>query len=649
MSERPREIKATHLARTAVVYMRQSTELQLRENVGSTDAQRSQRRYAEAWGWPDDRIEVIDDDLGLSGTSTNHRPGYQRLVRDIEADDVGAVFVSDESRLGRDMVAKLTFANLCIAKKVLLVLDGRVGDLADPTTLLQTQLSAVFSQHENLRRAEHSRRGVEARLAAGKAVSPPPAGYVRTEKGVWEKDRDPAVREALAIVFTTFRSERSYYRTVRVLLEMGIKVPRRPVGGPIRFVDPTVNILAAILKNPQYTGSYSYRRRTGDPSRGRGRNGAMLRRYASAGETVVIENHHPAYLTAEAWDEIQAILACNAPRRDRRNLGPGRALLQGIVTCERHGLAMATKYARQRDGDENCSHYYWCPGERLLGGPDCGSISGRRIDRAVTDAVLARLAPPRVAALRENLRELRRDVGGHRRLRELERRRMQRRVEDLESHLLQVDPANRLVAADLEAKLEHALRELAAAKATECQGRPSVTLAEADLEELALLASELPSLFQAPTTTNRDRKEIVRTLVRRVMIVERTREFVVATVQWNDGATPTVLHIPWDAHAHRRIAELAAASCSLTEICTRLGEEQLITNRGNPWTPNSVRMVLLRNRIVSSCSDAASPVKMSTIPTGVGTKPRAGSCGQQAAQAGAPRELHQNDTTRGPG
>jgi DNA invertase Pin-like site-specific DNA recombinase len=72
-----------------------------------------------------------------------------------------------------------------------------VADLADPMTLFQAQLSAVFSQHENLRRREHIRRGVEARLAAGKAVTPPPAGYVCTEKGVWEKDADPAVREAL--------------------------------------------------------------------------------------------------------------------------------------------------------------------------------------------------------------------------------------------------------------------------------------------------------------------------------------------------------------------------------------------------------------------------------------------------------------------
>src|SRR5512140_3665727 len=104
MLNRPHEIKASHLARKAVVYLRQSSDAQVMNNLGSTDAQRAQRRYAEAWGWSPDLIEMIDDDLGLSGAAASHRQGYQRLLKDIEAALVGAVFVSDESRLGRDTV-----------------------------------------------------------------------------------------------------------------------------------------------------------------------------------------------------------------------------------------------------------------------------------------------------------------------------------------------------------------------------------------------------------------------------------------------------------------------------------------------------------------------------------------------------------------
>lgn len=119
----------------------------------------------------------------------------------------------------------------------------------------------------------------------------------------------------------------------------------------------------------------------------------------------------------------------------------------------------------------------------------------------------------------------------------------------------------------------------------------------ADLEELAALAADVPSLFHAPTTTHRDRKEIMRILVQRVTIVERTPEYVVATVRWNDAADDTVLRIFWDAHAHRRIAELAAAGASIKEMCMRLSEEHLVTRSGNPWTPNAIRMILQRKRI----------------------------------------------------
>ena len=243
---------------------------------------------------------------------------------------------------------------------------------------------------------------------------------------------------------------------------------------------------------------------------------------------------------------------------------------------------------------------------------------GVHVAYPLTEAVLARLSPPRLAALYQSLREFRRHVGGHRRLRELERRRVQRRVEDLGSHFLHVDPRNRLVAADLEVKLEGAMRELAAAKAADGHAQPSAPLTDADLDDLLMLANDLPALFHAITTTNRDRKEIVRTVVQRVSIVERTPECVVATVNWNDGADGTVLRILWDAHAHRRIAELAAAGASLKEICIRLGEEQLITRRGNPWTPNAVSMVLRRKHIALSSPDAVS----SLTPTLRSASPR---------------------------
>ena len=127
--------------------------------------------------------------------------------------------------------------------------------------------------------------------------------------------------------------------------------------------------------------------------------------------------------------------------------------------------------------------------------------------------------------------------------------------------------------------------------------QPSRTLPDTNLRDLVALASDLPALLQAPTTTNRDRKELVRTLVQRVVIVERTPEHVVATIHWNDGVEATVLRVFWDAYAHRRIAELAAAGASIREMCMSLEQERLVTRSGNLWTANAVHMILRRKRI----------------------------------------------------
>ena len=192
MNQRPFEIKATHLARKAAIYVRQSTDAQVMHHRGSTEYQLGQRRHAIAWGWQEDQIEVIDEDLGRTGSTTAHRTGYQRLLREIEANQVGAVFVSDESRLGREPIALFEFVNKCLAAKLLLVVDGRIADLTDSGAFFQARLTAILNEFDNRKRREHLRRGIEARVAAGKAVSRPPIGYVRGADGSWEaRSRSP--------------------------------------------------------------------------------------------------------------------------------------------------------------------------------------------------------------------------------------------------------------------------------------------------------------------------------------------------------------------------------------------------------------------------------------------------------------------------
>ncbi|HXZ43873.1 MAG TPA: recombinase family protein, partial [archaeon] len=129
---RPSKITPDHLGRLAAIYLRQSTPGQVLKNTGSTDYQRDQRIHAVQWGWPDTRIEVIDADLGLSGSSTKNRIGWQRLLKLVSEGKVGAIFISDVSRLNRSRRDFGILVELCREFDTLLVVDGTIVDFDDP-------------------------------------------------------------------------------------------------------------------------------------------------------------------------------------------------------------------------------------------------------------------------------------------------------------------------------------------------------------------------------------------------------------------------------------------------------------------------------------------------------------------------------------
>ena len=424
---RPQEISVRHLARKAVVYVRQSSEEQVQTNTGSTAYQRDQARYPLAWGWPSERVEIIDCDLGLSGAAPSHRPGYMRLVQEIEQDEVGALFLADLTRGGRDAAEWFRLLTLCQVHDTLIVLDGQVYDPNNSGELLIARMLATLTEHENRMRRETLQRGRLAKAARGQAVSLPPTGYVRTADGQWEKDPDPDVQTAVAAVLRTFLAERSCGRTVRALLRAGVKLPRRR-GAAVSWVEPTVTKLYRLLTNPAYAGIYRFRRTVADPRAGRDAHGRLRTRRARPDEVIVVHDHHEPYVTAAQWNDIQTALKLNGPSETRRNLGPGTALVQGIIRCGLHAMhAMVAVYkAARRDGGR--SHAYFCIGDYHTGGPQCGRISGPLADAALSAAILVRLAPPRLAAIRAALEAASADERSEAYRRKMERNRLAREI-----------------------------------------------------------------------------------------------------------------------------------------------------------------------------------------------------------------------------
>jgi len=228
-------IPARYLARRAVVYLRQSTPQQVRRNEGSRQYQEDQRDLALRYGWHADRIHMIFTDLGLSGM-TDDRPGYRELLQLIESGEVGALFISDVSRAGREERAWFDLLDLLIKHDVLLFKGGLCTDPHDDSQAFTTKLEALIVRRENQLRVANMHRGRLAKARLGKAVSPPPIGYlpvyetrdgVPAQTGEWVQDPDPEVRDAILAVFAAFREGRSFRRAVDLLNAQGLRVPAR--------------------------------------------------------------------------------------------------------------------------------------------------------------------------------------------------------------------------------------------------------------------------------------------------------------------------------------------------------------------------------------------------------------------------------------
>lgn len=228
-------VPGRHLARLAVIYLRQSTEQQVRQNEGSRQYQEEQREVAVRYGWRPDMVRMISRDLGLSGMRAD-RPGYVELLELVRTGQVGALFISDVSRAGREERTWFDLLELLIEHDVLLVKNGVITDPQDESQAFVTKIEAVIVRRENQMRLANMHRGRLAKARKGKAVSAPPIGYrpvsetqdgMPVKTGKWERDPDLQVREAIRAVFEAFREGRSLRKAVDILNKHGVKVPAR--------------------------------------------------------------------------------------------------------------------------------------------------------------------------------------------------------------------------------------------------------------------------------------------------------------------------------------------------------------------------------------------------------------------------------------
>lgn len=386
-------ITIDHLRRSAIVYLRQSTEQQVRDNTGSTDFQRSLANVARSYGWPDAQIEIIDEDLGRSGSSSELRTGWQKLKSKIAAGQVGIVLVATISRLSRQVLDFELFRLLAAAHNTLLYTDGRVIDLADSNDTIVSQMTAMVAHFENRKRTEIMSQARRIKAKQGIVVSTLPVGWIETPGGGY--DFDPQVKDNIRVIIDTFWQTRSLRKTVMALEKGGIQIPARH-GHQVIFIKPSLNRVRLILLNPAYAGVYVYGKTQSKPGGPILPNGQSKRMKVPEERWIKNFDHHPSYITPQQQEEIRSILHENLFRR-RYRAGRGPALLQGLL----RGAICNRSFNVTYRGNKSCS--YRCAWEIRR----CSRFTSSDLEQYVLAAVFKVLDAPPLEMLQAALEETR--------------------------------------------------------------------------------------------------------------------------------------------------------------------------------------------------------------------------------------------------
>ncbi len=614
----PLKIRAEHLDRQALIYVRQSTPMQVRDNVASTARQYDLARRAEQFGWAKGRIHVIDQDQGHSGASALGRDGFQYLMAEVGLGRVGAVLSLEASRLARSCCDWYRLIEVCGLTDTLVIDEDGVYDPTQYNDRLLLGIKGTMSAAELHWIRSRLLGGKLEKARTGQLRSRPPTGLVYDPAGQIVLDPDEQVQQALRLVFETFERVGAALGVVQYFAKNQLRFPTRHYGGSrdgqLSWVPLDNGRVLAILHNPTYTGTYVYGRTKtrnvvlpGEEPRIKGRT----RRVVAEDWPFVIHDHHPAYITWEQFQRNQRRLLdnCTFDRQERRGAPrEGAALLQGLVLCGRCGRRMTVRYM-----DDGKTPLYECNQlHKNRGEKTCQSLRGDRIDEAVARVFLEAMRPAQLEVSMAAIDEISQQARRADRQWDLRVERASYEAELARRRFQAVDPENRLVARTLERDWETSLAEVERLE-RESAARPALSTRLVDPAErtrILALAQDLPSLWQAATTTQVERKQLLGYLIKDVCLT-RAEATIEVAIRWRTEAC-TVLNVPrprrscdarrTDPAVLARLRVLAAdtSDCQIARV---LNQEGFRSGTGRPFTTNIVKQLRYSYSIPSGCPD----------------------------------------------
>jgi DNA invertase Pin-like site-specific DNA recombinase len=594
------KIRRQHLERAAYIYVRQSTPYQVRNHTESKERQYGLAERARQLGFPN--VVVIDEDLGRSGSGTQERPGFGRLLAFVCQGLAGAVFALEASRLARNNRDWHHLVDLCALTETLLIDSDGIYDPRQLNDRLVLGLKGTMSEFElNLMR-QRAREAFEQKVKRGFALWELPVGFVRNDEDRIEKTPDRQVQQAVTAVFQKFRQLGSARQATIWFREEQIPVPQvKPgTGGhEIVWALPRGGRLLQMLRNPCYAGVFAYGKTAGRTviEQGRARQGSRYRKPQSEWK-VLIPDHHSGYISWEEFVQNQQQLEANSMCSDGEASGAaktGAALLSGLLRCGRCGRKLQVIYS----GSRGRVPRYICRGDRGdRGSGRCQTVGSLRLDRAVVSSVLDAIHPVGMEAALTMAASNRTEGEEKRVALDLALERARYEANRARRQFDAVDPENRLVASELEARWNRALAQVAELerRVADIENAP-VIVANESRAELMILCEQLPAVWEHPEAPVQLKKRILRTVLNEIIInPEKDSSMYRIHLHWAGGVHTelTIARNKTGQHgrsADRNVIELIAELAkvcpdkSIAAILNRLGYK---TGQGKSWKASRV-------------------------------------------------------------
>ena len=593
------KIRAHHLERSAYVYIRQSTLSQVQHNRESQHRQRALSRRPEELGWPAERIVVVDDDLGLTGTRADNRPGYQHIMDAVCRGEVGILFAVDASRHARNDTDWCRLLDLCAQLGVLLGDEQRIYDPAHRDDRVLLGIQGALAVYELSLFRERAQQAILEKARRGEFYTHVPVGVVRTEHGGLDKHSDVRVQQALELLFDQFRRLRSARQVARWFHERQVELPYLPRGAKpeeVKWAAPGYPQVLNILEHPMYAGAYVYGRTGTDVEVDENReiHKRRGRRRPRSEWTSLILDHHPGYITWAEYERNQEQIQSNANMNGQMTKGSvraGGALLPGLLRCRRCGRKLVVRYSGGV-GRYACDG----PGDQRYR-RDCLRFGAPRVDEAVGEALLDAVEPAGVRAALRAQELLSQEHAQQREALKLAVQQAEYEADRAYRTYANVEPENRLAAAELERRWEETLRTLQQARSRLEALKTEVNpLPPHEAEELMKMGRDVRRVWSHPDADMALKKRVVRTVIEEVLVdVVDDGETISLLIHWVGGHHTELPVAKRGRQSRAAVADLLAVVGALRSvmndeaIARSLNRVGLQTLRGNSWTAARVR------------------------------------------------------------